>query len=58
MNGEAQRKLLLRENYPFEDEGTLIFYPPHLILTFAHKSQGGGARELLPPMCTRLVVFV
>ena len=48
----AKRKencqLLLRGNPPFEDEGTLIFYPPHLILTFAHNSQG-GARELLPP---------
>ena len=37
----------------------LIFYPPHLILTFAHKSQGAGlppwdaqrgvAKGLLPP---------
>ena len=60
----AKRKencqLLLLGNHPFEDEGTLIFYPPHPILTFAHNSQGGGkrttaplhqggARELLPP---------
>ena len=61
----AKRKencqLLLLGNHPFEDEGTLIFYPPHLILTFAHNSplHQGGARELLPPStCTRLVVFV
>ena len=53
-------KLLLRGN-PFEDEVKLIFYPSHLILTFAHQSQagagppvvcpGGGKRTIVP--CVR-----
>ena len=48
----AKRKencqLLLLGNHPCEDECTLIFYPPHLILTFAHNSQGGGKRTTAP----------
>ena len=50
------------EKHLIEDEGQLFFYPPHLILTFVHKSQGEGARPpvmprgargLLPPLYSR-----
>ena len=39
----------------FEYEGKLIFYPPHLILTFIHKYQGG--RGLLPQPCLRACLY-
>ena len=35
--------------HPFKDEGKLVFYPPHLNLTFAHKSQGGAGPPLVCP---------
>ena len=35
--------------HPFKDEGKLVFNPPHLNLTFAHKSQGGPGPPLVCP---------
>ena len=58
-------QLLLRGKTPILRRGQAYFYPPHLILTFAYKSQGGtgpplvmprggGARGLLPRLlCVR-----
>ena len=45
----------LKGKHPFEDEGKLIFYPPHLILTFDHKSQRGrgGQEDYYLPPCVR-----